>query len=138
MKLRFRICTGSPASTVQKKILAVNRASFPDSGSAVFDHERRIHAWLQDDRRRVLSCLYIDLGTATVWNVCTDPSFRRQGLMSLLMKETLRAVRTLFPVLHLHVRKENKTALRAYKKLRFRVVGDSFAGEALRMSRKTI
>jgi ribosomal protein S18 acetylase RimI-like enzyme len=133
--MRFRVCVGPPAPSVQEKMLAVNRASFPDSGSDLFDSDRRIHAWLQDGRR-VLSCLYIEPDTATVWNVCTDPLFRRLGLMSVLIKETLRAVRTVFPVLYLHVYKENTAAFRGYKKLRFRVVGPSFEGAVL-MSRKT-
>lgn len=133
-KMRFRISVGSPGPSIQEKILAVNRASFPGFGSCLFDNDRRIHAWLQE-RRRVLACLYIDIGTATIWNVCTDPVFRRRGLMSTLIGETLRAVRTLFPVLRLYVRKENKIALRGYKKLRFRVVGSN--DEAFLMTRKT-
>lgn len=135
--MRFRISVGSPAPLTQEKILAVNRASFPDCESALFDHERRIHAWLQEGRR-VVTCLYIDVDTATIWNVCTDPLYRRRHLMSALMNETFRAVRTLFPVLCLHVRRENTVALRAYKKLRFRVAGPSFSGDAFLMTRRLV
>ena len=64
-----------------------------------------------------------EMYTNMIYNVVTSPYHRKKGYMTILMKHLIRELKTQKKrCAHLEVLKDNKNAIRFYKKLGFKII----------------
>jgi len=79
------------------------------------------HFWIEDQKKTIIIYLKYNLAEHSLWNVCTDKLYRRQGFLFRLLDHALSVIRDR-PV-YLYVLTTNTIARKAYKKYGFRIVG---------------